>query len=80
MGTKVKRLMTVKELRELIAGADDKAVVVVPSYDHSYRFAVPVIGTALYNGETLHLSEDFGDANPDDMGKHVRQIPVVIVR
>jgi hypothetical protein len=68
--------MTWKQLKET-PGIPDDAVLAIPGSDHSYRFAVVELTTAMrYRGpgpyRDLQLVEDHGDDYNDPGGKRVK--------
>lgn len=70
--------MNVRKLREIINGLPDDAQLVVPSSDHSYRFAKAIPSTALYDSELRLLTEDHGeDQTPEaDYGKRIQVLVI----
>lgn len=70
---------TVKDLRNLINGINDEAVVIISSGDHNYRFAYAKISTALeenYNyGE---YTEDHGETYTPE-AEYGKRVPAVII-
>lgn len=68
--------MTIKELKEQLAGIPDEAKIVVPGNDHTYRLAVVDLTTALFDGRWWN--EDFGeDTTPES--EYGKRLPVLLI-
>jgi hypothetical protein len=68
--------MTARQLRELLVGAPDDAVLVVPAFDHRYRISRAEICTAILD-EDRDLLEDHYPDEPT-VGRD-RRINVILV-
>ena len=68
--------MSVKELKEIIAGLPDETPVVSPGSDHSYRPASAEATTALMERRN-QWTEDYGeDTTPEKYGKRMKVVVV----
>lgn len=73
----IKWAVDVAKLRELIDEIDDGALLVVPSFDHSYRSPLIYNGTALLE-ENGNLTEDFGEEMTPE-SEYGKRIKVLII-
>ena len=73
-----RNMMTVGDLKKLLADVPDGAALLCPASDHEYQTASVDVTTALHDAEHCCWSEDHGeDVTPEaDYGK---RLPVVVV-
>lgn len=70
---------TVKELRNILSGADDEAVVIISSGDHGYRFAYAEVSTALEENYAYGIyTEDHGETYTPE-AEYGKRVPAVII-
>ncbi len=72
--------MRVRDLKKVLEGVSDSAIVVVPQSDHQYARASARKTTAASYSGWNQLIEDYGELNPDDdEGKPPEIIEVLLV-
>lgn len=69
--------MTVKELKKFLESVDEKALVLVPAFDHSYRSNVGVENTTALVGLKGYIYEDHGDEYKDR--KADKRVQVLVI-
>lgn len=58
-------MITARQLREKLANVPDDAIVVVPQFDHNYRYAYVSLAPALKDGDFLTEHVDGMQVNED---------------
>ena len=69
--------MNVGKLKEMLKNVDDKAIVVSPCGDHSYRMPEAGVTTGLYCRRRNMWSEDHGESITPESEWGVR-IPILV--
>jgi hypothetical protein len=68
------RVLTVRELKQLIYAERDETVVLLPGPDHSYRRAAASIALARFHCNDGWSEDDGDDATTNDQGTRFRAL------